>query len=103
MGLSSPYAVLFAQAQRGACFGHLWADGVLLTSGLKLLASASRDRLIHVLDAGREYSLQQTLDEHSSSITAVKFAGGGRAIETHPATYPQRPPGPGTAPCLLPP
>ncbi|XP_057577788.1 mitogen-activated protein kinase-binding protein 1 isoform X3 [Hippopotamus amphibius kiboko] len=43
-------------------------------TGLKLLASASRDRLIHVLDAGREYSLQQTLDEHSSSITAVKFA-----------------------------
>uniref|UniRef100_A0A2K6TQZ2 Mitogen-activated protein kinase-binding protein 1 n=1 Tax=Saimiri boliviensis boliviensis TaxID=39432 RepID=A0A2K6TQZ2_SAIBB len=43
-------------------------------TGLKLLASASRDRLIHVLDAGREYSLQQTLDEHSSAITAVKFA-----------------------------
>ncbi|XP_007536391.2 mitogen-activated protein kinase-binding protein 1 isoform X2 [Erinaceus europaeus] len=43
-------------------------------TGLKLLASASRDRLIHVLDAAREYSLQQTLDEHSSSITAVKFA-----------------------------
>ncbi|XP_042322609.1 mitogen-activated protein kinase-binding protein 1 isoform X1 [Sceloporus undulatus] len=43
-------------------------------TGLKLLASASRDRLIHVLDAGRDYSLQQTLDEHSSSITAVKFA-----------------------------
>lgn len=44
-------------------------------TGLKLLASASRDRLIHVLDAGKDYSLQQTLDEHSSSITAVKFAG----------------------------
>ncbi|OPJ82963.1 mitogen-activated protein kinase-binding protein 1 [Patagioenas fasciata monilis] len=43
-------------------------------TGLKLLASASRDRLIHVLDAGKDYSLQQTLDEHSSSITAVKFA-----------------------------
>ncbi|KAM9147302.1 mitogen-activated protein kinase-binding protein 1 [Pangshura tecta] len=43
-------------------------------TGLKLLASASRDRLIHILDAGKEYSLQQTLDEHSSSITAVKFA-----------------------------
>lgn len=56
-------------------------------TGLKLLASASRDRLIHVLDAGREYSLQQTLDEHSSSITAVKFAGSGRAIGIHSATY----------------
>ncbi|KAM4689984.1 mitogen-activated protein kinase-binding protein 1 [Rhinophrynus dorsalis] len=43
-------------------------------TGLNLLASASRDRLIHVLDAARDYSLQQTLDDHSSSITAVKFA-----------------------------
>ncbi len=43
--------------------------------GLKLLATASRDRLIHVLDADREYCLLQTLDEHSSSITAVRFAG----------------------------
>ncbi|XP_073726086.1 mitogen-activated protein kinase-binding protein 1 isoform X2 [Misgurnus anguillicaudatus] len=43
-------------------------------TGLKLLATASRDRLIHVLDADKEYSLLQTLDEHSSSITAVRFA-----------------------------
>uniref|UniRef100_A0A8D3BUW1 Mitogen-activated protein kinase binding protein 1 n=1 Tax=Scophthalmus maximus TaxID=52904 RepID=A0A8D3BUW1_SCOMX len=47
---------------------------VCLSPGLQLLATASRDRLIHVLDAGREYSLVQTLDEHSSSITAVRFA-----------------------------
>ncbi|KAM4541274.1 mitogen-activated protein kinase-binding protein 1 [Fundulus diaphanus] len=43
-------------------------------TGLQLLATASRDRLIHVLDAAREYSLVQTLDEHSSSITALRFA-----------------------------
>ncbi|XP_034381149.1 mitogen-activated protein kinase-binding protein 1 isoform X2 [Cyclopterus lumpus] len=43
-------------------------------TGLQLLATASRDRLIHVLDASRDYSLVQTLDEHSSSITAVRFA-----------------------------
>ncbi|KAM7375665.1 hypothetical protein PAMP_005454 [Pampus punctatissimus] len=43
-------------------------------TGLQLLATASRDRLIHVLDAGSEYNLVQTLDEHSSSITAVRFA-----------------------------
>ncbi|TNM95702.1 hypothetical protein fugu_016785 [Takifugu bimaculatus] len=42
-------------------------------TGLQLLATASRDRLIHVLDAGRDYSLVQTLDEHSSSITSVRF------------------------------
>ncbi|MGH0183472.1 UNVERIFIED_CONTAM: hypothetical protein FKN15_012022 [Acipenser sinensis] len=43
-------------------------------TGLFLLATASRDRLIHVLDAGQDYRLLQTLDEHSSSITAVRFA-----------------------------
>ncbi|XP_047677373.1 mitogen-activated protein kinase-binding protein 1 isoform X3 [Tachysurus fulvidraco] len=43
-------------------------------TGLRLLATASRDRLIHVLDAQCEYGLVQTLDEHSSSITAVRFA-----------------------------
>uniref|UniRef100_A0AAX7VD87 Mitogen-activated protein kinase binding protein 1 n=1 Tax=Astatotilapia calliptera TaxID=8154 RepID=A0AAX7VD87_ASTCA len=43
-------------------------------TGLQLLATAGRDRLIHVLDVGRDYSLVQTLDEHSSSITAVRFA-----------------------------
>ncbi|CAL1575409.1 unnamed protein product [Knipowitschia caucasica] len=48
-------------------------------TGLQLLASASRDRLIHVLDSGADYSLVQTLDEHSSSITAVRFtANEGR-------------------------
>ncbi|XP_041827607.1 LOW QUALITY PROTEIN: mitogen-activated protein kinase-binding protein 1 [Melanotaenia boesemani] len=43
-------------------------------TGLQLLATASRDRLIHVLNASKDYSLVQTLDEHSSSITAVRFA-----------------------------
>ncbi|XP_018619681.1 mitogen-activated protein kinase-binding protein 1 isoform X2 [Scleropages formosus] len=49
-------------------------------TGLKLLATASRDRLIHVLDAEREYSLLQTLDEHSSSITAVRFASNDSKV-----------------------
>ncbi|XP_027473429.2 WD repeat-containing protein 62 isoform X4 [Zalophus californianus] len=44
-------------------------------TGLTLLASASRDRLIHVLNVGKNYNLEQTLDDHSSSITAIKFAG----------------------------
>ncbi|XP_025834885.1 WD repeat-containing protein 62 isoform X3 [Agrilus planipennis] len=39
----------------------------------KFLASASRDRLIHVFDVNRNYDLLQTLDDHSSSITAVRF------------------------------
>ncbi|XP_023577390.1 WD repeat-containing protein 62 isoform X2 [Octodon degus] len=44
-------------------------------TGLTLLASASRDRLIHVLNVEKNYHLEQTLDDHSSSITAIKFAG----------------------------
>lgn len=39
----------------------------------KLLASASRDRLIHIFDVDEGYSFVQTLDDHSSSITAVRF------------------------------
>ncbi|GAB6031727.1 hypothetical protein CHUAL_009471 [Chamberlinius hualienensis] len=42
-------------------------------TGHRLLASASRDRLIHVFDVDQEYAFQQTLDDHSSSITAVRF------------------------------
>ncbi|KAL1117743.1 hypothetical protein AAG570_004058, partial [Ranatra chinensis] len=41
--------------------------------GHKLLASASRDRLVHVFDVKEDYNFVQTLDDHSSSITAVRF------------------------------
>ena len=43
--------------------------------GKSLLASASRDRLIHIFDVRQQYSFVQTMDDHSSSITAVKFVG----------------------------
>ncbi|KAJ8255841.1 hypothetical protein COCON_G00197050 [Conger conger] len=46
-------------------------------TGLRLLASASRDRLIHILNMEREYSLEQTVYDHSASITAIKFTGVG--------------------------
>lgn len=39
------------------------------------MASASRDRLIHVLNVAKNYKLEQTLDDHSSAITSVKFTG----------------------------
>ncbi|XP_041797432.1 WD repeat-containing protein 62 isoform X3 [Chelmon rostratus] len=45
------------------------------STGVKLLASASRDRLIHVFSLEKNYSLEQTLNDHSASITAVKFTG----------------------------
>jgi WD40 repeat protein len=41
--------------------------------GKSFLASASRDRLIHIFDVKQQYSFLQTMDDHSSSITAVKF------------------------------
>lgn len=39
----------------------------------RLLASASRDRLIHIFSVDQGYNFLQTLDDHSSSITAVRF------------------------------
>ena len=42
--------------------------------GVRLLTSASRDRLIHVFDMDQNYGLVQTLDDHSSAITSVRFA-----------------------------
>ena len=41
-----------------------------------LLASASRDRLIHVFNATRDYGFLHTLDDHSSSITAIRSEPG---------------------------
>ena len=41
--------------------------------GPKVLASSSRDRLVHVYDTEQHYGLLQTLSDHSSSISAVKF------------------------------
>ncbi|KRT85576.1 WD40 domain-containing protein, partial [Oryctes borbonicus] len=44
-----------------------------LDTDIKLMTSASRDRLIHVFDVNRGYVFLQTLDDHSSSITAVRL------------------------------
>lgn len=49
-----------------------------------LLASAGRDRLIHIYDAtessSKRYQLCQTLDIHSSSVTIVKFTSDGKRL-----------------------
>ncbi|XP_055599901.1 uncharacterized protein LOC129749077 isoform X2 [Uranotaenia lowii] len=47
----------------------------------KLLASASRDRLIHIFDCEAGYRILQTLDDHSSSITSVRFIGTGKQFQ----------------------
>merc|ERR1719305_1540294 len=48
-------------------------------SAASYLASASRDRLIHVFNAAKHYGFLTTLDDHSSSITAVRFLPGQNA------------------------
>ncbi|KAL4711270.1 hypothetical protein ACJJTC_019111 [Scirpophaga incertulas] len=47
----------------------------------RLLASASRDRLIHVFHVDKGYQILQTLDDHSSSITAVRFLNSGGGLQ----------------------
>ncbi|EDO32369.1 predicted protein, partial [Nematostella vectensis] len=44
-------------------------------SGYNLLVSAGRDRLIHVYNASEDFTLLQTLDDHSASIASIKFHG----------------------------
>lgn len=38
-----------------------------------MIATASRDRLLHIFDIKSDFQLVQSLDDHSSSITSVKF------------------------------
>jgi len=47
---------------------------------LVLLASAGRDRLMHVFDASCRYVPLKTLDNHSSSVTSVKFTYDGQKV-----------------------
>ncbi|KAF9408132.1 hypothetical protein BGZ94_002436, partial [Podila epigama] len=42
-----------------------------------LVATAGRDRLLHVFNVHDNYALLQTLDDHSSSITAIRFTKDG--------------------------
>ncbi|KAI9276937.1 hypothetical protein BDA99DRAFT_554881 [Phascolomyces articulosus] len=45
-----------------------------------MIATASRDRLLHVFDINSGFQLVQTLDDHSSSITAVKFSRNAQRL-----------------------
>ncbi len=51
-----------------------------LDEPMVLLATAGRDRLIHVLNASMQYSPIDTLDNHSSSVTIVRFTSDGRRL-----------------------
>ncbi|BFZ06630.1 hypothetical protein BsWGS_09669 [Bradybaena similaris] len=43
------------------------------SAGRSILASGSRDRLIHIMDVNRDFRLISTLNIHSSSITVITF------------------------------
>ncbi|XP_064622019.1 mitogen-activated protein kinase-binding protein 1-like isoform X4 [Lineus longissimus] len=45
------------------------------------LSTASRDRLIHIFDVNKDFSLLNTLDDHSSSITAVRFVENNNQLQ----------------------
>ena len=45
-----------------------------------LLASAARDRLIHVFDVTHDYETVCTLDEHAAAVTSVRFAAKGTRL-----------------------
>ncbi|KAI9317211.1 hypothetical protein BX666DRAFT_1943426 [Dichotomocladium elegans] len=45
-----------------------------------MIATGSRDRLIHVFDINNGFQVLQTLDDHSSSITAVKFTKDAKKL-----------------------
>ncbi|EFJ35066.1 hypothetical protein SELMODRAFT_404876 [Selaginella moellendorffii] len=47
---------------------------------MPLLASGGRDRLVHMYDVNRNFEVIETLDDHSASITGVKFACGGTRL-----------------------
>ncbi|KAM9468830.1 WD repeat-containing protein 62 [Clarias gariepinus] len=49
-------------------------------TGVHLLASAGRDRLIHLFNMDKSYSLIQTVYDHSASVTAMKFTGVGSKV-----------------------
>ena len=73
---SSPDAGSYKCTLVFSCHGHfLWSQTwVLLTvSEFSLLASAGRDRLIHVFDCEDNFNLLQTIDDHSASITSIRF------------------------------
>ncbi|XP_076442512.1 uncharacterized protein LOC143281273 isoform X3 [Babylonia areolata] len=48
--------------------------------GPPILASGSRDRLIHVFDVEQQYGLLQTLDDHSAAIQSVRFTDANNKL-----------------------
>ena len=47
---------------------------------MRLLASASRDRLLHIFDVDQDFGLVQTLDDHSAAVTSLHFVQESGAV-----------------------
>lgn len=58
----------------------LTLDYALLADGRCLLASGSRDALIHLYDATGGYQLLETMDDHAAPVTGVKLANEGTCL-----------------------
>lgn len=63
-----------------AAAGDSQSSTAASSSRMVLLASAGRDRLIHIFDASKSYQPIVTLDNHSSSVTMVRFTSDGRRL-----------------------
>ncbi|ORX96697.1 WD40 repeat-like protein, partial [Basidiobolus meristosporus CBS 931.73] len=51
------------------------------TTGFPLMiATAGRDRMIHIFDVNNSFTLIQSLDDHSAAITSLKFTNGGQVL-----------------------
>ena len=66
--------------RRGLDVGKAEGAGSECSDPIVLLASAGRDRLVHVFNASNEYRLVSTLDNHKSPVTAVKFTSDGKKL-----------------------
>ncbi|KAJ3010163.1 UNVERIFIED_CONTAM: hypothetical protein HDU68_002297 [Siphonaria sp. JEL0065] len=75
----------FLEAHDGEILGIDFTQGTPELKIPPLMATASRDRLIHVFDVRNAFSLIQTLDDHTSSITGVKFSEGGKKLSSSAA------------------
>ncbi|CAN9511234.1 unnamed protein product [Ophioblennius macclurei] len=58
----------------------LCVDFSLSSCGVRLMATGSRDRLIHIFNVDKNFSLEKTLNDHSASITAIRFTGAGPGL-----------------------
>ncbi|KAK9761218.1 hypothetical protein K7432_014039, partial [Basidiobolus ranarum] len=74
--LLSMEQVVYQEAHNGDILTIDFSDPS--TTGLPfMVATAGRDRLIHIFDANNSFTPIQTLDEHSAAITSLRFSGGG--------------------------